>query len=120
MCLLHHLFLDEEFPNHHLKLVIKNGWSYIKWLVKILDSPILLTADVARLYHNISHNSGSKTLNNMLQVMEHSAASAEGLVKMARSVLETNYFEFNGNDVKQISGTAVATNFCNVLRVYIY
>ena len=42
--------------------------------------------------------------------MEHSAAS----------VLESNYFEFNGNDVKQISGTAVATNFCNVLRVYIY
>ena len=110
MCLLHHLFLDEEFPNHHLKLVIKNGWSYIKWLVKILESPILLTADVARLYHNISHNSGFKTLNNMLQVMEHSAAS----------VLESNYFEFNGNDVKQISGTAVATNFCNVLRVYIY
>lgn len=56
----------------------------------------------------------------MLQVMEHSAASAEGLVKMARFVSESNYFEFIGNDVKQISGTAVATNFCNVLRVYIY
>ena len=52
--------------------------------------------------------------------MEHSAASAEGLVKMARSVSESNYFEFIGNDVKQISGKSSCYKFLQRLtRVYL-
>ena len=39
------------------------------------------------------------------------AVSTDDLVKMARFVLENNYFEFNGDVKKQISGTAIGTKF---------
>ena len=47
----------------------------------------------------------------MLEAREHKAVSTEDLVKMARFVLENNYFEFNGDVKKQISGTAIGTKF---------
>ena len=77
----------------------------------IPENAILVTADVEGLYPNIPHNAGLKALTNMLQVREHKAVSTEDLVKMARFVLENNYFEFNGDVKKQISGTAIGTKF---------
>ena len=47
-------------------------WSNID---NISESAILVTADVVGMYHNVLHNSGFKTLNNMLQVMKHNAVS---------------------------------------------
>ena len=47
----------------------------------------------------------------MLEAREHKAVSTEDLVKMARFVLENNYFEFNGDVKKQISGTPIGTKF---------
>ena len=70
-----------------------------------------MTAAVVRLYPNIPHNAGLKALSNMLEAREHKAVSTENLVKMARFVLENNYFEFNGDIKKQISGTAIGPKF---------
>ena len=110
-----------EFLDHHLKTVYQNGWSYIKdsgdFLKKIRDvgnipeNAILVTADVVGLYPNIPHNAGLKALTNMCEAREHKAVSTDDLVKMARFVLENNYFEFNGDVKKQISGTAISTKF---------
>ena len=110
-----------EFLDHHLKPVMQSGWSYIKdsgdFLKKIKnvgnipENAILVTADVVGLYPNIPHNAGLKVLSNMLEAREHKAVSTEDLVKMARFVLENNYFEFNGDVKKQISGTAIGTKF---------
>ena len=110
-----------EFLDHHLKPVMQSGWSYIKdsgdFLKKIKnvgnipENAILVTADVVGLYPNIPHNAGLKALSNMLEAREHKAVSTEDLVKMARFVLENNYFEFNGDVKKQISGTAIGTKF---------
>ena len=47
-------------------------WSNID---NIPESAILVTADVVGMCHNVPHNSGFKTLNNMLQVMKHNAVS---------------------------------------------
>ena len=100
---------------------MKSGWSYIKdsgdFLKKIknvgnnLENAILGTADVGGLYPNIPHNAGLKALSNMLEAREHKAVSTEDLVKMARFVLENNYFEFNCDVKKQISATAIGTKF---------
>ena len=57
------------------------------------------------------HNAGLKTLNNMLEAREHEAVSTDEFVKVVRLVLENNYFEFNGEVKKQISGTAIGTKF---------
>ena len=70
-----------------------------------------MTADVVGLYPNIPHNAGLKALSNMLEAREHKPISTDDLVKMARFVLENNYFEFNGDVKKQISGTGTGTKF---------
>ena len=110
-----------EFLDHHLKPVMQSGWSYIKdsgdFLKKIKnvgnipENVILVTADVVELYANIPHTAGLKTLSNMLEAREHKPVSTEDLVKMARFVLENNYFEFNGDVKKQISGTVIGRKF---------
>ena len=110
-----------EFLEHHLKPVMQNGWSYIKdsgdFLKKIRnvgnipENAILVTADVVGLYPNIPHNAGLKALSNMLEARERKAVSSDDLVKVARFILENNYFEFNGDIKKQISGTVIGTKF---------
>ena len=47
----------------------------------------------------------------MLEAREHKVVFTDVLVKMAHFVLENNYFEFNGDVKKQISGTAIGTKF---------
>ena len=100
---------------------MQNGWSYIKdsgdFLKKIRnignihENAILVRADVIGLYPNIPHNAGLEALTNMLEAREHKAVCTDDLVKMARFFLENNYFEFNGDVKKQISGTAIGTKF---------
>ena len=83
----------------------------IKNVGNIPENAILVTADIVGLYPNIPHNAVLKALSNMLEAREHKAVSTEDLVKMARFVLENNYFEFNGDVKKQTSGTAIGTKF---------
>ena len=83
----------------------------IKNVGNIPENAILVTADIVGLYSNIPHNAGLKALSNMLEAREHKAVSTEDLVKMARFVLENNYFEFKGDAKKQTSGTAIGTKF---------
>ena len=100
---------------------MQNGSPYIKdyddFLKKIRnvgnipENAILVTADVAGLYPNLPHNDGLKALNNILEPREHKVVSTDDLVKMERFVLENNYFEFNGDLKKQISGIAIGTQF---------
>ena len=63
------------------------------------------------MYPNIPHNAGLKNFSNMLEARERKAVSTGDLVKMVRFVLENNYFEFNDDVKKQISGTAIGTKF---------
>ena len=79
-----------------------------------------MTADVVGLYPNIPHSAGLNALGNMLQAREHKALSTEDLVKMVRFVLQNNYFEFNGDFKKQISGTVIGTKFAPSERVYLW
>ena len=110
-----------EFHDHHLNPVMQSCWSCIKdsgdSLKKISnvgnipENAILVTADVIGMYPNIPHNAGLKALNNVLEAREHKAVSTEDRVKMARFVWENNYFEFNGDAKKQITGIAIGTKF---------
>ena len=72
-----------EFLDHHLKPVMQKGKSEGK--------------------------AGLKALKNALDNRENK--STEDLIKMARFVLQNNYFEFNGIVKQQISGTASGAKF---------
>ena len=50
----------------------------------------------------------------MLETSEDKTDSTEDPVKMARFVVENNYFDFNGDVKKQISGTETGTKFASL------
>ena len=94
-----------EFLDNQLKEVMQNGRSYIKdsndfikkikHLKNIPDNAILVTADVAGLYHSIRHEARLRALKEVLDRREEKKISTEDLVKMSEFVLKNNYFEFN-------------------------
>ena len=57
------------------------------------------------------YEAGLKALKNALDNRENKSISTKDLIKMARFVLQNNYFEFNGIVKQQISGTAISTKF---------
>ena len=110
-----------KFLDYHLKPVMQRSWSYmkdtgdfiekIKRISNLPDGTILVTADVVGLYLSISHELGLKALEEALEKRESIQISTVDLVKMAKFVLQNNYFEFNGETKQQISVTAIGTKF---------
>ena len=100
---------------------MQRNWSYIKdsgafiekikRISNIPDDAILVTADVVGLYPSILHEFGFKALEEALERRDSMQISTFDLVKMAKFVLQNNYFEFNGETKQQISATAMGTVF---------
>ena len=99
-----------EFLDHHLKLVMQKGLSYIrdsqhflekiKTIVSVPENAILFTADVVGLYPNIPHQTGLKALKPTLEKRDIIKIPTEDIVKMAEFVLTNNIFEFNSKAVQ--------------------
>ena len=99
---------------------MKQGESYIrdtgeclaklKAAGEVPKGAILVTADVVGLYPSIPHSEG---LDILKKPSEHypNKVSTEHIVKMADFVLKNNLFEFGSKFYKQISETAIGTNF---------
>ena len=71
-------------------------------------------ADVVGLYRSILHELDLKALEALEEAPEKRDPihiSTFDLVKMAKFILQNNYFEFNGETKQQISGTAIGTKF---------
>ena len=87
----------------------------LRILVLFLTIPkdsILVTAYVVGLYPSIPHEAGLKALEKILNNRTNNKnVSTEDLVKRAKFVLKSNYFEFNGKVKQQILGTAIGTKF---------
>ena len=62
----------------------------------ISDDDILVMADVVGLYPSIPHELGLKALEVALEKKKTIQISIFDLVKMAKFVLQNDYFEFNG------------------------
>ena len=100
---------------------MQESWSYIKnsrnFLKKVKrlgyipDEAVLDRADVVGLYPSIPHKADLKTLTRRLNERETSQIPTEDTVQMAEFILENNFFEFNGEVKRQISGTAICTKF---------
>ena len=110
-----------EFLDSDHKSVMQEGWSYIKdfgdFIKKLQNidhipqDAIMVTADVIGLYPSIPHDASLEALKKALDNREDKSISTDDLTKMAVFVLKNNYFEFNGNVKKKISGTAIGTKF---------
>ena len=74
------------------------------------DDAILVTVDFLGLYPSILHELDLKALEVALEKRELIQTSTFDLVKMAKFVLQNDYFESNG-ETKQISGTVIGTTF---------
>ena len=54
---------------------------------------------------------GLETLRKTLSERDSRKVPTEDIVRMAEFVLKNNFFEFNGEVKRQISGTAIGTKF---------
>ena len=52
-----------------------------------------------------------KILEEALEKRESKHIPTDNLIKLAKFVLQNNYFKFNGEEKQQILGTAVGTKF---------
>ena len=94
-----------EFLDYNLKPVMQRSCSYIKdsgdviekieRISNIADDAILVTADVVGLYLGIAHELGLKALEEALEKRDSIQISTSDHVKMAKFVLQNNYFEIN-------------------------
>ena len=106
-----------EFVDFHLRLIMQNGWSYIKDsndfinkiknLKNIPSNSILVTADVVGLYPSTPHESGLNAIKEALENRARKSVPVSDILKMLEFVLKNNYFELNGNVKQQPSGTAI-------------
>ena len=83
----------------------------IKKVSNIPDDAILIAGNVVGLYLSILHELDLRVFVEALGKRESKQISTSDLVKMAKFVLQNNYFEFIGETKQQISGTAIGTKF---------
>ena len=112
---------SSEFLDYNLKPVMQRSCSYIKnsgdviekieRISNIPDDAILVTADVVGLYPSIPHELGLKALEEALEKRDSIQISTFDHVKMAKFILQNNYFEINGETNQQISGAVIGTKF---------
>ena len=83
----------------------------LKQLSKVPENALLVTANVTSLYPSIPHEDGLRALYTKLEERKDKKVSSENLVDLVEFVLKNNYFEFNSDVYRQISGTAMGTKF---------
>ena len=82
----------------------------MKHIKNLPENSILVIADVVGLYHSITHEFGLKALEEAIK-KEPKQISTNDFIKLAKFVLQNNYFGFNRDVKQQISGTAIETKF---------
>ena len=106
-----------EFVDFHLKPIMQDGWSYIRYsndfinkiknLKNIPSNSILVTAYIVYLYPSIPYELGLNAIKEALENRARKSVPTNDILKMLEFVLKNNYFEFNGNVKLQISDTVI-------------
>ena len=79
--------------------------------LNMLPDMLLCTLDITSLYTKIPHNEGIQSIKEFLAIHRHTIALPHNsnTVELLEVVLTNNYFDFNGKNYHQISGTAMGT-----------
>ena len=109
-------FLRSPFETSHAKqLLIHQGFRRLckkdKTKKNLPENSKLIAADVVGLYPGIWHQLSLKILEEALEKRESKQIPTDNLIKLAKFVLQNNYFKSNGEEKQQILGTAVGTKF---------
>ena len=104
----------DENIKHLSKLVssyIKDTGHFLNIVktIEVEEDNLLVTVDVSSLYTNIRHQDGIEALKSWL--IEHGTDTDKGefIGTLAKLVLTSNYFTFNGKIYLQKQGTAMGT-----------
>ena len=60
------------------------------------ENSVFLTANNVGLYTSVPDDLGLKALEEVLEKRESNQIFSDDLINLAKSVLQNNYFEFNG------------------------
>ena len=106
-------YVDENIK-YFAKLVpsyIKDTGHFLNIIktLEIQEEDLLVTVDVSSLYTNIRHQDGIKALKHWLIENGTPIEKAEFIGVLAKLVLTSNYFTFNGKLYLQKQGTAMET-----------
>ena len=77
--------------------------------IHIEEKDLLVTVDVSSLYTNIKHEDGIESLKSWLKENGTNQEKSEFIGTLAKLVLTSNYFIFNGKMYLQKQGTAMGT-----------
>ena len=110
-----------EYLDHHLNPLVSSTESYVKdtnhflsmlaGLGEIPGDALLCTVDVVGLYPSIPHDEGLEAMRHALSSRQNPGVSTGSLVNLARVVLGSNVFGFDGKVYNQKLGTAIWTKF---------
>ena len=119
-----------EFVDFHLKPIMQDGWSYIRYsndfinkiknLKNIPSNSILVTAYIVYLYPSIPYELGLNAIKEAVENRARKSVPTNDILKMLKFVLKNNYFEFNGNVKLQISDTVIGKKMCTTICLHIY
>ena len=109
-----------QFVDHFIRPLVPLSESYIRdstHMINILNKfnmlpdMILCTLDITSLHTNIPHNEGIQSIKEFLAIYRHTNDLPHNsyIIELLEVVLTSNYFDFNGKQYHQISGTALGT-----------
>ena len=106
-------YVDENIK-HLSKLVpsyIKDTGHFLNIIkdIHIEEKDLLVTVDVSSLYTNMKHENGIEALKSWLIENGTNQEKSEFIRTLAKLVLTSNYFTFNGKMYLQKQGTAMGT-----------
>ena len=99
----------------HMRSYIKDEWDFVrKFPKKVEGSYNLVSCDIVALYPSIPTELGLQALEYWIDRLPQKINrrfKKEFILKLAKFVLQNNYFEFNSRMYHQIIGTAMGSNF---------
>ena len=97
-----------------IKSYTRDSINMIRLFSDITDIPtnaILCTLDLSILYTNISYKDGINTIQEILTIHRASNITHNSyIMELLRAVLVKSYFDLNGKQYHQLTGTAMITN----------
>ena len=96
----------------YVRSYVRDSLDVLSKLPKIVnDSTALITFDVEALYTNISHDLGLRAIEYWLNAYPQliTRITPAFILESIKLILENNTFEFDGNNYRQITGTAMGT-----------
>ncbi|XP_047138241.1 uncharacterized protein LOC124814495 isoform X1 [Hydra vulgaris] len=97
------------------KTFVKDDWNFLRKIPRIMDSDsVILTCDIVNLYTSIPHDLGLQALKFWVEKHKNLIAerfTTDFIIDSASFILKNNNFYFDNQLFRQITATAMGTDF---------